>query len=160
MSSKKQIKVEPLQFKSYLTVIKNSVNSNQFRNFFAKVDGVEKDILNDGEFSCAFFASSILLLFKQIKEPHMTVVGLIKDLKESGWDEIDNPTLGSVLVWQDKQAGDGSLHKHIGFYVGNNLAVSNGEAKKSPQFHHYTFGQEGEGYRKIELVLINSGFQK
>ena len=39
--------VELLLFRSYLAVIKNSVNSKLFKNFYARINGKKKDILND-----------------------------------------------------------------------------------------------------------------
>ncbi len=74
--------------------------------------------MRNGEFSCAFYVSSILVLFKFIKEIHTTVDAAVKDLKECGWKEIKKPKIGSVLVWEKKDFGNGDIHKHIGFLLG------------------------------------------
>jgi hypothetical protein len=95
---KNKIKVTPLVLETYLAVIKNSVGSKMFRNFYAEVNGKPTDIMKNGDVSCAFFASSILVLFKLIKETHGTVDSTINDLKESGWLEIKKPKAGSVLI--------------------------------------------------------------
>ena len=140
----KKQKIIHLPFDTYLAVVKNSVGSRMFRNFYAKVNGKKTDIMKNGKLSCAFFASSLLHLFKLVKEPHATVDGTIKDLRSSGWKAIRKPRIGSVLVLEAKDS-----HKHIGFYIGNNKAISNSTKLGYPVKHHWTFG----GARKVELML-------
>lgn len=137
---------------TYLAAIKNSVGSKMFKNLWAKVDGKRKDILRDGDLSCAFYASSVLYLFKLIKEIHATVDGTIKDLKNSGWVDIKKPKMGAVLVWAEKDFGKGEKHKHMGFYIGNNQAVSNSSSKKCPKIHNWKIFDG----RKIETILWHS----
>jgi hypothetical protein len=143
--------------KTYLQTIKNSVGSNLFRNLFAKVDGVEKDILNDGELSCAYFVSHILLMFNLIKEGHATVTGTVRDMEQSGWVKIENLREGAVLVWEASiQDEEGNMHDHIGFYIGEDHAISNSTSKRTPQRHFWTFAKEGEdGYRKVSAIYWN-----
>jgi len=138
------MKIEPLNFKTYLSFIKNSANSKSFQSLFAQVDGLEKDITKKGKLSCAFFTSSVLKIFSQIKNLHATVSGIIKDLEKSGWKEIKIPQKGSILIWESKNG-----HRHIGFYLGNNKAISNNSQKRTPQIHHYTFNNK----RKIESIF-------
>ncbi len=138
-------------FDSYLAFIKNSVGSNLFRNVFAKVNGRKKDIANNGELSCAFFTSSILCLFQLIKNVHATVGSTIKDLKKSGWQEIKKPKIGSVLIWSKN-----NQHRHIGFYLGDNKAISNGKEKGQPIIHHWTY----DGERKIEAIYWHKKLEK
>ena len=134
----------------YLAVIKNSIDSKLFRNLYANVNGKRIDITANGGLSCAFYVSSILLLFKFIKEGHATVDSTVKDLKQSGWKKIKKPKIGSIIVW-GKMVGKNGIHKHIGFYIGDNNAISNSEKFRCPKIHHWTFGAK----RKIELILWN-----
>lgn len=136
-------------FDTYLTAIKNSVNSNIFRNLYVEIDGLEKDITENGNLSCALFVSSLLLIFKLIKDPHATVDGTVRDLKESGWTEITEPKIGCVLVWGKVDFGENNFHKHIGFYVGEKIAISNNSEKGFPTEHNFEF----YGQRKIEFML-------
>ncbi len=146
----KENKVTPLQFDTYLAVIENSVGSLMFKNLYVNINGIKKDATEDGWLSCAFYVSSILTLFKYIKEIHCTVASTIKDLKSSGWIEVDEPIIGSVVVWKPGKNTNG--HPHIGFYVGDNLAVSNDSLKKYPIKYEWKFG----GKREVEMILWKS----
>ena len=64
MSLTKKQKVVPILIDSYIAIIKNSVGSQLFRNLYAKVNGKKIDITENGKLSCAFYVSSVLLLFK------------------------------------------------------------------------------------------------
>jgi hypothetical protein len=143
-------KVSPLLLDTYLAVIKNSSGSNLFRNLYAKVGDERQDITQNGELSCAFFVSSILVILKLIKEVHATVSGTVRDLKEFGWVEIEEPKIGAILVWEEKDFGNNRLHKHIGFYVGEGRAVSNDYKIGTPQEHKWNSEE-----RKVELILWN-----
>jgi len=129
-----------LFLESYLACIKNSVKSHAFRNFYAEINGQTKDILNGGVTSCAFFVSSILLTFGLIKANHLTVEGLLKDLKKSGWYEISQPLPGSVLLWEEKRG-----HKHLGFLITPGKAVSNSATTHCPEIHSWNYN----GNRKV-----------
>lgn len=137
-------------------MIKNSVGCNLFRNFYAKVGKKKVDITQDGVLSCAFFVSSILFLFKLIKKPHTTVNKTVKDLKQSGWKQIRKPKIGSILVWETLKFDGGDIHKHIGFYICNQKAISNSFKKRRPVIHHWTFGiKKGKPNREIEAIFWN-----
>jgi len=142
-------KITPRQFDTYLSMIENSVGSYMFKNLWVDIDGVKKDATEDGWLSCAFFVSSILYLAKYIKSVHGTVSSTVKDLEESGWQEIKEPVVGSVVVWKDEQGTNG--HSHIGFYVGDGLAVSNDSNKKYPIKYDWKF----KGKRDIDKILWN-----
>ncbi len=146
-----------LVFKTYIQNINKSVDSQIFQNLYAEVDGQEKDILNGGELSCAYFVSHMLLMFGLIKEGHATVTGTVRDLLDSGWEEISDPREGAVLVWEASvEAEDGSVHDHIGVYVDEDQAISNSTTKKTPQKHFWTFAKDGEeGYRKVTGIYWN-----
>lgn len=145
----KKTNVELMIKESYLAMIKNSQNSEMFKNLWAKVDGEVQDITQNGNLSCAFYVSSVLYLFKLISNIHATVDGTLKDLEKSGWTEIANPQIGSVLVWAEKDFGLGEKHKHIGFYLGNDMAISNSSQKGQPIEHKFQKYDD----RKIEKIL-------
>ena len=153
----KKQKVIPILLDTYIAVIKNSVGSKMFRNSYAKINGKKTDILQNGMLSCAFFVSSILVLSKLIKEIHGTVDGTVKDLEQSGWQQIAKPKIGSVLVWEKIDFGNKNFHKHIGFYIGNNKAIStNSFKKRQPAVHHWTYGiKRNKPARKIEAIFYN-----
>lgn len=133
---------------TYLAVVKNSINSKMFRNLYAKVNGKKTDITDNGNLSCAFFVSSILYMFRLIREMHATVNGTVRGLIEFGWTEIEKPKVGCILVWKETDFGKGDLHKHIGFYIGQNKAISNDYKKGFPVEHEWKF-------REIEIMLWN-----
>lgn len=134
---------------SYLKVVKNSLGSNTWRNFYAKVNGQKKDITQNGELSCAFFVSSILIMFDLIKDSHLTVAGAIKDLKKSGWQSTRNTKAGCLLIWEATKSSDG--HRHIGFCVSKDKAISTNYKTGKPCIHHLTFKHK----RKIEAIFFN-----
>lgn len=151
---KKMTKVKRLIGRTYLAVIENSVGSNLFRNFYARVNGQEQDIMRDGQLSCAFFVSSVLAIFDLIERVHGTVAGTVRDLKNSGWQKIKKPKPGAVLVWEKSDfGGDGEYHKHLGFYIGAGQAVSNSYQTGQPEKHHWRFGKKnGRPKRQIEAI--------
>ena len=157
----KRQKVIPILFDTYIAVIKNSVGSKMFCNVYAKVNGLpaqtgkKTDILQNGMLSCAFFISSILVLFKLIKEIHGTVDGTVRDLERSGWQKTTKPKIGNVLVWEKIDFGNKDFHKHIGFYIGNNKAISTSNSKKGqPIIHHWTYGiKRNKPVRKVKAIF-------
>jgi len=137
------MKISPENFYTYLSIIKNIAGSKSFRHLYAKVGGKKTDILKNGRLSCAFFVSSILKIFGQIKNLHATVAGTEKDLKSSGWHKIKILKEGSVIIWEKI-----NNHSHIGFYLGDNKAISNDSKSRAPEIHHYAYN----GKRKIISV--------
>jgi hypothetical protein len=150
--SKKTEVIVPLIFKTYISVIESSIDSILFRHFYAKIKGKTKDIMQNGELSCAFYVSSILNMFKLIKQGHTTVDSTVKDLLESDWKKTKKPRKGSILVWEAIDFGKNDFHKHIGFYLGNNIAISNDSKYGCPMKHHWNF----HGKRKVESIFWNS----
>jgi len=144
--------------KNYLAMILNSVRgeNNIFKNVYASVDGVEQDIVRNGFLGCAFFASGILLMNGLISSMHTGVAGLERDLNENGWNETKHLQKGAIIVWEQKHGySDEKLHKHIGFYVGDERAISNDpSATRMPMEHHYTFGTTKEGKPVRNIVKI------
>ncbi len=151
LPSTPKVKPNPLPFDTYISVIKNSVGSNMFRNLFIDLEGKKIDATEDGNLSCAFFVSAVLHMFGYIKGIHATVNGTLKDMKESGWVVIDKPVVGSVILWGESL--DSSGHRHVGFYVGEGKTISNNSKSKVPVEHDLDF----EGKRKIEEILWKQG---
>lgn len=121
-----------------------------FQNKYALVNGVEHDIVDGGALSCSFFLSGVLYVNKLIKDMHANMLGLEKDLGESGWQQISEPREGAVLIWEPqtptKQRSYEPTQLHAGVYVGHDLAVSNdSNGGLAPCEHHYTFA----GTRKV-----------
>jgi hypothetical protein len=139
--------IKPRQFDTYLKVIENSLGSNMFRNLYVDIDGVKTDATQDGWLSCAFYTSSILTLSKYIKEIHGTVASTVRDLKENGWQEVNEPVPGAVIVWKANQGEN--RHAHIGFYIGDNQAISNDSREKHPVKSDWKFN----GKRDISMIL-------
>ncbi len=161
MASKKPLDVKIILNKSYIKAIRNSVGSNLFRNLYAHVNGKRKDILEDGVRSCAIHTSSLLYLFKLMRDAHATVKGTIADLEKSGWIEIKRPREGAILVWEAQKFGGRYAHKHMGFYIGKNKAISNHFKKRHPILHHWTFGtKNGRPVRKVEQTFWNKKLDK
>ena len=121
-----------------------------FRNLYAEDNGSIKDIYDNGRWSCAVLVSSILYLNKLIGDTHANVESTEKDMLASGWQEIKELKPGAVLFWEKKIGDDdGKMHGHNGFYVGDNMAVSNdSKVKGFPHKHHYTYNDT----RKIEKI--------
>ena len=139
---------------NYLTMINNSIGTEMFRNFYMEIGGQKIDILKDGLLSCAVFVSGVLYLNKMIADTHATVYSTQKDIEKGGWEKVENPKVGDVLVWEAiKWPGNKEARKHIGFYIGNDEAISNDYGVGNPQKHHLTYGIKNNlPVRKIEAI--------
>lgn len=149
--SNSEEKPKRLYFKTYLKLIRNSVGTEMFRNFYIQTsDGTEVDALSDGSNSCAFYVSSVLTLFKKHSGVHGTVKSTIEDLKQSGWQDatMDAMQAGDVIVW-DAVELEGERYEHVGFYVGDNRAVSTSWTEKKVIEHDVYF----DGVRTIRHVF-------
>ncbi len=146
---RKLLPVERLLKQTYLAVIKNSVGTKMFRNFYIKGKGVKSiDVMRGGEVSCAFYVSTILNIFKLIKAVHGRVDITVNDLILSGWKKTKDLKVGSVIIWHKFDFGDGDPREHIGFYIGHHQAVSNDYKKRCPVIHDLTY----HGQRKIKSL--------
>lgn len=136
--------------KTLETLIKNSIDIKFFQSlyFYLKDDRKSVDILKKGSLSCAFYVSVLLKICDLIKDIHTTVDGVIRDLETSGWYKIKKPKKLAVLVWE-KSLKHG--HKHIGFYLGKNLAVSNSAFKRVPSLHSLNYDN-----RNIEFIYFHN----
>lgn len=133
-----------LRKETYLAMLHNAAGTNLFRNLYARVDRNIKDITEDGNLSCAFFASSVLFHFGLVKSVHASVSGFERDLKTAGWYEVVTPSEGEVLFWEPA-AQVGGTHGHCGFFLGKDQAISNQDTVRTPHIHHVTFGTNLNG---------------
>ena len=119
---------------SYLAAVRDSVGSHIFRHLYAVDEhGSRSDILQNGRLSCAYYVAFILYHFQLVKTPHATVTST-------------EPS--------DAHA-EGAMHEHIGFYLGDERAISNSSAIGEITEHDWTFGADNEGNpnRKITKIL-------
>lgn len=141
---------------SYLSAIRDSVGSRMFRHLYMfQNDGTSLDILQSGKLSCAYYVAFILYHFHLINTPHATVASTVKDLEQSGWQIVDEPQAGDVLVWEPSDIhAEGESHEHIGFYLGEERAVSNSSKLGEIVEHDWTFGSDNEGMPNRKVIKI------
>jgi len=133
-----------LKYESYLKMIKNSVGTKMFRNLYLKLDGKKIDATENGNMSCAFFVSNLLLIWKMISEGHATIKGTIEDMKKNNWRRVLSEDIkpGDVVVWEEKLHNSGRVRPHIGFYIGNKKTISNDDNRGMMKIHHWTYGNK------------------
>lgn len=148
--SRIQAKPQRLIKKTFIKFIRNSVGTKMFRNFYLRQDNKIFDAAKGGELSCAFYVSGILVLFSLIKNIHGTVKSTKKDLEESGWIKVEQPSSGSVIIWKPSE-NDQNQHDHIGFYVGRSMAISNNSSRMKITKHNWTY----DNTRKIQVIYSN-----
>jgi len=141
-------------FPSYIKAIENSVGSNMFRNLYFRIGDEVVDVLDDGDLSCAIYVTTILYIFGLIKERHTTVVATIEDILKLGWYEIKDARRGALILWGYKKKDDGTQgkHKHVGFFINNDIAISNDSSTRIVAQHHPTFGTFPNGEEKREIL--------
>ncbi len=160
-SETKALVVEFLKYKTYLARIYGSVGSDIFRTVYARVDGVEKDITENGRWGCAVHVSSILVLSGLLPTVHAGVKGLVRNIELSGWKTVDVPSRGAIILWEACEASHG--YSHVGFYMGGKQAISMNSVidppyphrkRGCPIKHHYTFGTHKDGTSKRKIVAF------
>ena len=152
--------IKPLLFDTYLAMINNAVGSTMFKNGYAEINGVKTDVLKEGELSCAIFVSGILSIFNLIDEPHATVKNTVVKMEAAGWQKTEELKPGCVLVWEAVDFGGGDLHTHIGFYIGNDQAISNDFRTKKIIKHHFKYVGDELGERAITAIYYHPTFMK
>lgn len=142
--------------RSYLRTIENSVGSNLFRSLYYHIDGNSIDVLDDGDLSCATYVTSILYLFDLIKERHTTVNETVRDIEESGWYNITEPKKGAIILWGFKKKDDGTQgkHRHVGFYIDSDTAISNDSDTRVVIKHHPTYGTLPNGEARRDILAF------
>jgi len=146
-----------LLYDSYLKMIRNSVGTKMFRNLYLAKGSRKIDATEDGNLSCAFFVSNLLLIWGLISEGHATIKGTVKDMGKNGWKKISEKEMGpgDIIVWKDKKAEKGKIHSHIGFFIGRKEAISHSDGVKAISSHHWTYDDK----RKITVIYRYSKFK-
>ena len=134
---------------NFLACIENSIGSRMFRTYY---DANGKDVLENGNLSCAYYVSSILHLFSLIDRPHFTVSGTEFAMINAGWYEIKKPRRACVVLWEPL-IQNGKSHFHIGFYIGDEQAISNRSSLEAVGEHslHYS-GLDKENLKRKAKV--------
>ena len=150
-------KPKRLYFKTYMQMVRNSVGTELFRNFYVETKARgEFDSMSGGELSCAFYVSGLLRMFEKVARVHGTVASTVKDMENSGWQVVDGPKSGDVLVWEKAEI-EGDLVDHVGFYVGKGRAISNSYKTRTPIEHDMNFADSQP--RKIIKILRMEDWQ-
>lgn len=133
---------------TYLSMIKNSIGTKMFVSSYFQTEKGKEDLLNNGEFSCAYFVSAVLKIFDWIEKPHTTVDSTERDMINCGWEKIPTTNIkeGSIIIWKAIMI-EGTYNRHIGFYIGNGKAVSASYKLKRIVSHDIAGGE-----REIEAV--------
>lgn len=136
------------EFDTYTAMVNNSVGSNSWRNIYAVVAGSKQDVANNGEFSCTYFVSSVLKIFSLVENYHATVMRTIEDMEKSGWQKVDKPEIGDVILWGKKENGS---NEHLGIYIGDDKTVSNSLTNIgwNPAIHNWLYEDEPENKRPL-----------
>ncbi len=132
--------IEILRFETFLKAIENSVGTTTFNSLMVKHkdSGTISDILNNGEFSCAFFVSSLLTMFQILDKPNATVKSLEERIQNSAeWEEVDivDTMPGDVVFYAKVKYEDDSSHAHVGFVINTSEAVSTSFADRCVKRH-------------------------
>lgn len=124
--------------KSYIAMVKGSVGSSAYQHFYASFDGEERDTMNGGATSCAYFVSSILTIFGGLDSTGFVVGSVERRLIDYGWKQVDSPEPGDVVVYEVAEQ-EGEPHAHIGFYIGDERVVSTSSSKKVVVEHDWLY---------------------
>ena len=145
-------------------MIENSIGSKIFNSLLAADEsGTIKDILNDAEFSCAFFVSNILTLFEFLPRPRATVKSLREELltknnlvviPERSDDISSSIEAGDIIFWENKKHEDDTETEHVGFALNNSEAVSTSFKEHCVARHDITYGKSESGTPNRSITLI------
>ena len=148
-----------LQKETYLRMIENSIGTKQFSSIIVKRNGSDEteDILQNGNYSCAFFVSSLLTICRMLKEPRTTVKGVRENILSSPqWEEIySEVSPGDIIFWEKVKFDNGSENEHVGFAFNSHEAISTSDKERMVVRHHITSGlnEAGQPKRKITAMF-------
>jgi hypothetical protein len=96
-----------------------------------------RDVANDGDDSCASFASYILTTNNLIGRTRSTVDTMIQSMERRGWQPAIEAHIGSVAVWPCREdiIADNPNAGHAGIYVGSDTYVSHSSYVRMPVEH-------------------------
>ncbi len=145
-----------LQKETYIKMIENSPGTKLFNSIMVqhKDTNIIDDICHDGEFSCAFFVSSVLCLTNYLGKPIATVTSLREHLEKSGWKLVSGDSMkGDVVIW-DRVIFDNSTNMHIGFALSATKAVSTSSINHQVEVHNITYGLDAHGAPKRQIIAL------
>lgn len=116
--------------------------------------GKVADILNDGEYSCAAFVSSVLVLMKMLEKTSATVKSIKTNLERSDWQKVSEIQPGDVIFWENVLFENGEENEHAGFAVSDQEATSTSDKKHMVVRHHITFGVGPDGNPVRNIVGV------
>ncbi|MDP1689104.1 MAG: hypothetical protein Q8L47_03160 [bacterium] len=119
--------IEISKKETYLKLIENSIGTRLFNSLIVKYKNTGEviDILHNGELSCAYFVSSIIVLMSGMETPHTTVKTVRNKLIENNWKVVTGGIEpGDVLFWEKVKFDDGNENEHIGFALNSKEAIS------------------------------------
>lgn len=149
--------MEVLRKETYIKMVENAVGSRMFNSILVKENDEIRDLLNDGEYSCAVFVSSVLTLQQLLAKPRTTVKNLEADIAESThFTEVPNGNVqpGDILFWESVTYEDGTANRHVGIAVSHTEAVSTNYIQKCVTRHPLQTEVENTGaLRQIERLF-------
>ena len=150
--------IERLPKETLRKMIQNAPDTRLFNSLFVryKDSGEVKDACNDGEYSCAFFVSSLLTLTGYLERPHATVAGLREKMLGLPIQKVElaDAQAGDVIFWDKIVFDNGEANEHVGFINSNGKAVSTSFKKRSVVEHDILMpGGVSNETRKVTLIL-------
>ena len=132
----------------FLEYIKSRIGSKEYRNLI--ISGI--DYLKNGQLSCAVFVSSVLKHFDLIDDSHGTVKVTVHNMKLFRWQKIllEDIEPGDVIIWEKNKSG----HYHIGFYIGNDMAISNCWKERMPIEHDFKFRNDKLKKKERKIIKV------
>jgi|AntAceMinimDraft_13_1070369.scaffolds.fasta_scaffold106820_2 hypothetical protein len=135
--------------KNLTCIAKNFEGSNGFRNYF---DVNQKDILDDGDLSCAIYISTVLVMCRLTEGVSFTVSGLLTRIRNSdnfieyAYTSIGDLLPGDIVVWDSLKDDQ---NKHVGIFLGGEFvdknAISNRSSQGSPGRHSVLYTGRDKG---------------
>src|SRR3569623_1140484 len=111
--------IERLPKETLRKMIQNAPDTRLFNSLFVryKDSGEVKDACNDGEYSCAFFVSSLLTLTGYLERPHATVAGLREKMLGLPIQKVElaDAQAGDVIFWDKIVFDNGEANEPVGF---------------------------------------------
>ena len=127
-----------------------SLGSTQYQYLWVEDEGLRKNIVEDGEHSCAYFITSLLHNLRLLDRMHATIKTTRPDLERHGWVLVREPKPGAVIIWEEQRG-----HEHIGIYIQDEEAISNSTSLRVPKIHDWLFrsDQTPDGRKAVEIYV-------
>jgi hypothetical protein len=120
------------------------VGSDQFRHRYRPLRrpgvflGWEiRDVANDGDDSCAAFASHVLAVNGLLRRSRSTIGTMLESMDNRGWFSTEQAIIGGVALWGCRAdvTPEGDNLGHSGICVGEDLYVSHSSIVRMPVTH-------------------------